>query len=62
MVLVCRLRALDLKVMYEIGRHVPLVPIVTKADTMTIREAATYRNDVATKLSNPMLPGAPCLL
>jgi hypothetical protein len=53
-----RLRALDLKVMYEIGRYVPLVPIVTKADTMSSREAATYRNDVATKLSNPMLPGA----
>uniref|UniRef100_A0A7S0N8F4 Septin-type G domain-containing protein n=1 Tax=Chlamydomonas leiostraca TaxID=1034604 RepID=A0A7S0N8F4_9CHLO len=52
-----RLRAIDLKVMYEVGRYVPLVPIVTKADTMTIREAAAYRNDVATKLSNPMLPG-----
>lgn len=52
-----RLRALDLKVMYEIGRYVPLVPVVTKADTMSSREAATYRNDVATKLSNPMLPG-----
>ncbi|KAJ9528259.1 hypothetical protein QJQ45_014230 [Haematococcus lacustris] len=52
-----RMRALDLKVMYELGRHVPLVPVVTKADTMSVREASTYRNDVATKLSNPMLPG-----
>lgn len=52
-----RLRALDLKVMYEVGRYVPLVPVVTKADTMSQREAATYRSEVATKLSNPMLPG-----
>ncbi len=41
--------------MYELGRHVPLVPVITKADTMTIREANSYRNEVATKLSNPMV-------
>ena len=50
-----RLRAVDIKVMYELGQYVPLVPVITKADTMTIRESNTYRNDVATKLSNPMV-------
>jgi septin 7 len=48
---------MDVKVMSEIGKHVPIIPIVTKADTMSSREASTYRSDVATKLSNPMLPG-----
>lgn len=52
-----RLRPIDIKYMYELGRHVPVVPIVTKADTMTIREAATYRTEVANKLQNPMMPG-----
>ena len=28
-----------------------------QADTMTIHEAAAYRNDVITKLANPMVPG-----
>ncbi|MEW5302830.1 MAG: hypothetical protein WDW36_005573 [Sanguina aurantia] len=52
-----RLRPLDLKYMYELGLHVPIVPIVTKADTMTIREANVYRQEVANKIANPMLPG-----
>lgn len=43
--------------MYEIGLHVPVVPVVTKADTMTIREAGMYRTEVANKIANPMLPG-----
>jgi hypothetical protein len=30
LLLACRLRALDIKVMYELGKHVPLVPVVTK--------------------------------
>lgn len=46
-----------MKYMYELGKQVPLVPVVTKADTMTIREASTYRTEVANKLSNPMVPG-----
>ena len=29
--------------MLELGRYVPIVPVVTKADTMTIAEAAKYR-------------------
>ncbi|KAF5841669.1 septin-like protein [Dunaliella salina] len=52
-----RLRAVDIKVMFDLGQYVPLVPVITKADTMTIREATSYRNEVDTKLSNPMIPG-----
>ncbi|KAG1659901.1 hypothetical protein FOA52_006607 [Chlamydomonas sp. UWO 241] len=40
-----RLRAADLKFMCELGQHVPVVPVVTKADTMTIREASDYRHE-----------------
>ena len=46
-----------MKVMYELSRHVPIVPVVTKADTMTIREASLYRQEVANKIANPMMPG-----
>jgi hypothetical protein len=53
----CRLKPSDLKFMYEVGKHVPIVPVVTKADTMTIREAGIYRSEVASKIANPMLPG-----
>ena len=43
--------------MYEVGLRVPVVPVVTKADTMTIREAGIYRSEVANKIANPMLKG-----
>ena len=36
---------------------VPILPVVTKADTMTTREAATYRREVYNKLQNPGVPG-----
>ncbi|KAG2430508.1 hypothetical protein HXX76_010031 [Chlamydomonas incerta] len=52
-----RLRPIDLKYMFELGKHVPVVPVVTKADTMTIREANTYRTEVANRIANPMVPG-----
>ncbi|KXZ43272.1 hypothetical protein GPECTOR_96g738 [Gonium pectorale] len=52
-----RLRPIDLKYMYELGKYVPVVPVVTKADTMTIREANTYRTEVANRIANPMVPG-----
>lgn len=42
--------------MAELGRVVPILPIVTKSDSMTIREAATYRREVYRKLQNPQLP------
>jgi hypothetical protein len=52
-----RLCPSDLKFMHEVGLRVPVVPVVTKADTMTIREAGIYRSEVANKIANPMLPG-----
>ena len=42
--------------MAELGKAVPILPIVTKSDSMTIREAATYRREVYRKLQNPQLP------
>jgi septin 7 len=32
--------------MHELGRVVPIIPVITKADTMTIREAQVYRAQV----------------
>ena len=47
---------LGFRFMAELGKVVPILPIVTKADSMTIREAATYRREVYRKLQNPQLP------
>ncbi len=46
----------DYRFMAELGKVVPILPIVTKSDSMTIREAATYRREVYRKLQNPQLP------
>ncbi len=43
--------------MYELGRAVPIIPVITKADTMTIREAQTYKQEVYNRLQNPNLKG-----
>lgn len=43
--------------MAELGKVVPILPLVTKADSMTIREAAAYRREVYRKLQNPQIPG-----
>lgn len=48
--------------MHEIGQHVPVLPVVTKADTMTCAEAQAYRADVAAKLANPKVRNAKTLL
>lgn len=32
---------------------VPIIPVVTKADTMNIRESTIYRQEVYSKLQNP---------
>lgn len=45
--------------MAELGKVVPILPLVTKADCMTIREAAAYRREVYRKLQNPRLAGPP---
>jgi septin 7 len=36
--------------MAELGRAVPILPVITKADTMTIREAANYKQEVFSRL------------
>ena len=36
----------DLRYMWELGRCVPVIPVITKADTMTIREAQNYKQEV----------------
>lgn len=52
-----RVRPVDLKYMADISQHVPVLPVITKADTMTIREAVAYRSEVAAKLANPQSVG-----
>lgn len=48
-----RLRHVDVKFMKELGKVVPIIPVVTKADTMNIREATIYRQEVYSKLQSP---------
>jgi len=38
--------------MYELGKVVPVIPVITKADTMNIREATVFRQEVHNKLQN----------
>lgn len=52
----CECAQNDHRFMAELGKVVPILPIVTKSDSMTIREAATYRREVYRKLQNPQLP------
>eukprot|EP00878_Enallax_costatus_P001286 GHUV01001431.1.p1 GENE.GHUV01001431.1~~GHUV01001431.1.p1 ORF type:complete len:488 (+),score=166.50 GHUV01001431.1:223-1686(+) len=48
-----RLRPIDIRYMYELGKAVPIIPVITKADTMTIREAQNYKQEVFNRLQNP---------
>jgi len=52
-----RLRAIDIKYMHELGKHVPIIPVITKTDTMTIREAQNYKQEVFGRLQNPNIHG-----
>lgn len=52
-----RLRYIDVMFMKELGKVVPIIPVVTKADTMNIREATMYRQEVYSKLRNPSQVG-----
>lgn len=52
-----RVRNIDLLFMWEISQVVPVLPVVTKADTMTIEECVQYRTEVNAKLRHPGLPG-----
>ena len=47
-----RLRYVDVRFMHELGKVVPIIPLITKADTMNIREATIYRQEVHSKLQN----------
>ena len=48
-----RLRYVDVKFMHELGQVVPIIPMITKADTMNIREATIFRQEVYSRLQNP---------
>lgn len=52
-----RLRNIDIIYMHTLSQVVPIVPVITKADTMTIREAAVHRATVASRLQHPAIPG-----
>jgi hypothetical protein len=39
--------------MAELSRHVPIIPVIMKADTMTIHEAQRFRQEVVNRLQNP---------
>jgi hypothetical protein len=39
--------------MAELSRHVPIIPVIMKADTMTIHEAQRFRQEVVNRLLNP---------
>eukprot|EP00879_Flechtneria_rotunda_P014507 GHRR01015159.1.p1 GENE.GHRR01015159.1~~GHRR01015159.1.p1 ORF type:complete len:440 (+),score=148.56 GHRR01015159.1:748-2067(+) len=52
-----RLRPIDIRYMYELGKAVPIIPVITKADTMTIREAQNYKQEVFSRLQNPNVHG-----
>ncbi|KAF6259065.1 septin-like protein [Scenedesmus sp. NREL 46B-D3] len=52
-----RLRPIDIRYMYELGKAVPIIPVITKADTMTIREAQNYKQEVFSRLQNPNVQG-----
>ena len=47
------LRPNDVRYMSQLGRLVPVLPVVMKADTMTISEAQRFRQEVAARLTNP---------
>eukprot|EP00878_Enallax_costatus_P026451 GHUV01028385.1.p1 GENE.GHUV01028385.1~~GHUV01028385.1.p1 ORF type:complete len:454 (+),score=123.94 GHUV01028385.1:250-1611(+) len=52
-----RLRQNDIRYMAELSKHVPIIPVIMKADTMTIHEAQRFRQEVVNRLQNPALSG-----
>ena len=48
-----RMRSNDVRYMAELSKLVPVVPVIMKADTMTIHEAQVFRQEVHTRLNNP---------
>ena len=51
--LLCRIKKVDLIFMSAISQIVPIIPVITKADTMTIREAQNYKQEVFNRLQVP---------
>jgi septin 7 len=43
----------DPRYMAELSKHVPIIPVIMKADTMTIHEAQRFRQEVVNRLQNP---------
>lgn len=43
--------------MAELSKHVPIIPVIMKADTMTIHEAQRFRQEVVNRLQNPGAAG-----
>lgn len=39
--------------MAELSKHVPIIPVIMKADTMTIHESQRFRQEVVNRLQNP---------
>ncbi|KAK9842330.1 hypothetical protein WJX81_007177 [Elliptochloris bilobata] len=52
-----RLRPIDLRYMHELGRVCAIVPVICKADSMTMAEQACFRQEVVSRLGNPSLAG-----
>jgi len=52
-----RMRSNDVRYMAELSKLVPVVPVIMKADTMTIHEAQVFRQEVHARLNNPGVPG-----
>jgi septin family protein len=47
------MRSNDVRYMAELSKLVPVVPVIMKADTMTIQEAQVFRQEVHARLNNP---------
>ncbi|WIA12746.1 hypothetical protein OEZ85_006381 [Tetradesmus obliquus] len=48
-----RTKKIDLVLMAAVSQLVPIIPVIAKADCMTDRELATYRNEVQGMLQSP---------
>lgn len=51
-----RVRNIDMLFMWEISQLVPILPVVTKSDTMTTSETVKYRTELHRRLQFPCLP------
>lgn len=49
----CRIKKVDLILMSAVSQIVPIIPVISKADTMTDQELAAYRTEINSMLANP---------